>query len=104
MNKSIILLGILLITSVCAYATEAPTLELGKTLFESAELGTKARSCNSCHPRGKGLNMVGDFNDTELKDIINACMRDALGAEMITAESQEMEALVAYVRKFQKNP
>jgi len=103
MNKLILLLSMLLVTGFHAYAIEAPSLSLGKTLFESTELGTKGRSCTGCHPRGKGLGMVGDFNDTELKDIINACLRDALGAEMISLESQEMNALVAYVRKFQKN-
>ena len=96
-------LGILLITTTPAYATEAPTIDLGKTLFESVELGTKGRSCAGCHPQGKGLDMVGDFNDIELKDIINACLRDALGAGLISAQSQEMEALLSYVRMFQKN-
>ena len=103
MNKLIVLLSMLLMTSFQAYAIEAPSLSLGKTLFESTELGSKGRSCTGCHPSGKGLDMVGDFNDTELKDIINACLRDALGAEMISLESQEMNALVAYVREFQKN-
>lgn len=102
MNKSICLLGILLIIGFQAYAIEAPSLDLGKILFESSELGTKGRSCSTCHPHGKGLEMVGDFNDTELKDIINACLRDALGAEMISQESQEMNALLVYVRLFQK--
>ena len=102
MNKSIIVVGILLMTGLCAHAIESPSLSLGKTLFESTELGTKGRSCVTCHAQGKGLGMVGDFNDTELKDIINACLRDALGGQLISLESQEMNALVSYVRKFQK--
>ena len=104
MNKLIILLSMLLMTGFHAHAIEAPSLSLGKTLFEATELGTKGRSCTNCHSNGKGLMMVGDFNDTELKDIINSCLRDALDAEMISLESQEMNALVAYVRKFQKKP
>jgi cytochrome c len=48
------------------------------------------------------LEKIGDFNDEELKDIINACLRDALGGKLISVESQEMVALLAYVRKFQK--
>ena len=102
MNKSFIVVGILLMTGLHAHAIESPSLSLGKTLFESDALGTKGRSCATCHTQGKGLDMVGDFNDTELKDIINACLRDALGAKMISIESQEMNALVGYVRKFQK--
>ena len=103
MNKSIIMLAILLIMPLCVHATEAPTMDLGKTLFESTELGKKGRACVTCHPQGKGLDLVGDFNDTELKDIINACLRDAIGGKMISTESQEMEALLVYVRSFQKN-
>ena len=102
MNKSIIIVCMLLMTGIHAYAIEAPSLSLGKTLFDSTELGTKGKSCATCHPQGKGLSMVGDFNDTELKDIINACLRDAVGAKMISAEAQEMNALVGYVREFQK--
>ncbi|MCK4509697.1 MAG: cytochrome C [Desulfuromonadales bacterium] len=102
MNKLCIIIGILLMTGFQALAIESPSLSLGKTLFESVELGTKERGCVTCHPHGRGLDMVGDFNDTELKDIINACLRDALGAQLISSESQEMNALVSYVRKFQK--
>lgn len=104
MNKSIVVVSMLLMTGLHAHAIESPSLSLGKTLFESTVLGSKGRSCSTCHAQGKGLDMVGDFNDTELKDIINACMRDALGAKMISTESQEMNALVGFVRKFQKRP
>ena len=102
MNKFILLLSIFLLSTVPATAIESPSLELGKTLFESTELGTKGRSCSSCHPQGEGLDLVGDFNDEELKDIINACIRDAQGGALISVESQEMEALLIYVRTFQK--
>lgn len=103
MKKSIVVIGLLLMTGISAQATEAPTLSLGKALFESTELGTKGRGCVTCHEQGKGLEMIGDFNDSELKDIINACLRDALGGKLISTESQEMEALLVYVRSFQKN-
>ena len=103
MKKSIVAISLLLMTGISAQATEAPTLSLGKALFESTELGTKGRGCVTCHEQGKGLEMIGDFNDSELKDIINACLRDAMGAKLISTESQEMEALLVYVRGFQKN-
>jgi cytochrome c peroxidase len=103
MKKPILLLGILLTIGFETAAIEAPSVDLGKTLFESAELGSRGNSCKTCHPQGKGLDKVGDFNDTELKDIINACLRDALGAAIISPDSQEMDALLAYVRSFQKN-
>lgn len=96
-------LALVLALSVPVAAVEAPSLELGQTLFEATDLGSKQRSCATCHPQGKGLEQVGDFNDQELKDIINACIRDALGGTMFAADSQEMDALLAYVRMFQKN-
>lgn len=102
MNKLIITLCVVLLVTAQASAIESPSLSFGKTLFESSELGTKDRSCDSCHPQGKGLELVGDFNDTELKDIINACIRDAQGGKLISTESQEMDALLSYVRTFQK--
>ncbi len=102
MNKSMIFFSLFLFLGAQGYANEAPSLSLGKTLFESTELGTTGKSCQSCHPQGQGLDKIGDFNDEELKDIINACLRDALGGKTISLESQEMEALHAYVRKFQK--
>ena len=103
MKKSIVAMSLLLMTGISAQATEAPTLSLGKALFESTELGTKGRGCVTCHEQGKGLEMIGDFNDTELKDIINACLRDAMGGQLMSTESQELEALLVYVRSFQKN-
>ena len=102
MNKSILFFSLFFLLAVQGQANEAPSLSLGKTLFESTELGTKGKSCQTCHSQGKGLEMIGDFNDEELKDIINACLRDALGGKLISVESQEMVALLAYVRKFQK--
>jgi len=103
MKKSIVAISLLLMTGISAQATEAPTLSLGKALFESTELGTKGRGCVTCHEQGKGLEMIGDFNDSELKDIINACLRDAMGGQLMSTESQELEALLGYVRSFQKN-
>ncbi|MBW2511976.1 MAG: cytochrome C, partial [Deltaproteobacteria bacterium] len=43
MKKSIVAISLLLMTGISAQATEAPTLSLGKALFESTELGTKGR-------------------------------------------------------------
>ncbi|MBW2476281.1 MAG: cytochrome C [Deltaproteobacteria bacterium] len=83
-------------------AIESPSLDLGKSLFEATELGTKQRSCATCHAEGKGLEMISDFSDQELKDIVNACIRDALDGKMLAIDSQEMDALTGYIRSFQK--
>lgn len=102
MKKILLTSCFILLFGLNSLATESPALSLGKTLFESTQLGTTGKSCATCHPQGEGLELVGDFNDMELKDIINACLRDALRTEKISTESQEMEALMSYVRTFEK--
>ena len=59
MKKSIVAISLLLMMRIGAQATEAPTLSLGKALFESTELGTKGHGCVTCHEQGKGLEMIG---------------------------------------------
>lgn len=98
------LLVLLLGCALPAFAVEIATLDMGRALFESTRLGTTDRSCATCHPDGKGLDQVGDFSDAELKDIINACIRDALHGTRLTDDSQELNALLLYVRTFQGPP
>lgn len=73
----------------------------GRALFESRSLGVNGRSCATCHPGGKGLDKVGDFSDAELRDIINACIRDALHGARLGDDSPDLADLVLYVRSFQ---
>ncbi len=100
MHKGMFLLTILFFLALpsLTVAVEGPTLELGKTLFESNELGTAERSCNNCHPDGKGLDKTGQSDDATIKERINRCIRNAQGGEVLDAGSQEMEALLNYVR------
>ena len=103
-SKSVALLGLLLSYALPAMAVEMATLDMGRSLFESTQLGTSDRSCATCHPGGKGLEQVDDFSDAELKDIINACIRDALHGTKLTDDSRELNALLLYVRTFQISP
>jgi hypothetical protein len=103
MHKKILTLLIMMVALPgVAFAVEGPTLEYGRILFESKELGTKQRSCSDCHPDGKGLEQTGDVNDTELKDIINACIRDAMGGTLFAIDAQELEALLNYVKRLRR--
>jgi len=101
--KSFILLPLALILAnvLPAMAVEVATPDMGRVLFESTQLGKSGRSCAVCHPDGKGLAKVGDFSDAELKDIINACVRDALQGTLFAGDSQELKALLLHVRSFQ---
>lgn len=90
--------SVILGAAALAAAVEGPTAELGKTLFESTRLGSNGKSCASCHPRGKGLAEIDAYDDGQLKEMINFCIRDALKGRMFAMDSQELEAMLAYLR------
>ena len=81
-----------------AYATEGPTSELGKTLFESTRLGSSGKSCATCHPGGKGLEDSIYLDETELIKMNNLCIRKPLKGEPLDPASTEMDSLVLYIR------
>ena len=98
---TLLLAGLALLTSPSLlFAVEGPTLEVGQILFESTELGTVERSCSSCHAQGKGLEDVNQSDDSIIKERINRCIRNAQGGEVLDTGSQEMEALLNYIKTF----
>jgi len=86
----------------------AGDVERGKTLFKDENFGngTAGKSCNSCHPNGKGLEKAGsksEFNimgqkQNSLEEAVNFCIKMALKGEPIDPESQDMKDIVAYIR------
>ena len=69
-------------------------------LFKDPTLGgsTNDKSCNTCHPNGKGLENAG----ANIETTIQACIRKALGGKPPAADSQEMKDLVAYIASLKK--
>ena len=76
--------------------------DAGEASFHSNALGTSDRSCNDCHPAGKGLEKIADYDSTMLREIINFCIRDALKGEMLPLEAPELKALETYLRNLQE--
>jgi cytochrome c len=103
LNPLSILISSLLLAGTSS-AIEIATPQMGRQLFESPLLGTQHRSCASCHPNGKGLEKISDFSDSELKDIINACIRDAQRGTPFAIDSQELDALLQHVRTLRNKP
>ncbi len=70
----------------------------GKALFNDTKLGNSAsgKSCNSCHPDGKGLEKAGGRKDLEA--FVNSCIENALKGSPIDPGSEEMANLVGYIR------
>ena len=89
---------ICLVLALTAYATEGPTVEIGKTLFESPALGTSGKSCATCHPGGKGLEDSTYLDDSELIKMNNLCIRKPLKGAPLDPASTEMDSLVLQIR------
>jgi len=92
------MLCLLMLTPTIGSSIESPSIETGRTLFESPRLGTSGKSCAGCHPQGKGLEDSGYLDDTEMVKMINLCIRKPLKGEPLDPASTEMDSLVLYLR------
>jgi len=83
-----------------AVKTSAGDAEKGMQLFKDPTLGgsTNDKSCNTCHPNGKGLENAG----ADIETTIQACIQKALGGKPLAADSQEMKDLAAYIASLKK--
>ena len=81
-------------------ASAGGNAERGKQLFEDPKLGGSKndKSCNTCHPGGKGLEKAG----ANLESTIQACIQKALEGKPLATDSQEMKDLVAYIKSLKK--
>lgn len=80
----------------------------GKALFNDTMLGggTSGKSCNTCHPDGKGLEGTankkewktpgGDFKTIE--EAVNICITMALQGTALDVKSGQMKDLVSYMK------
>jgi cytochrome c len=83
-------------------------IEKGKKLFDDVTLGggTSGKSCNSCHPNGKGLEGIGSKTEframgktyKSLEDVTNYFIETAQKGKALAPCSDEMKALVAYLK------
>ncbi len=87
-------------------------VEKGKALFNDPKLGggTTGKSCNSCHPDGKGLEGVAGLTEyrmmgktyKSLEYVINYDIQKALHGKPLDKDSEEMANLVAYIKSLKK--
>jgi cytochrome c len=73
----------------------------GKAMFNDTYLarGTTGKSCNSCHPNGKGLEKAAGMKDLEAT--VNRCIAGALKGNPLDATSADMADMVAYIKSLQ---
>jgi hypothetical protein len=80
----------------------------GELLFNDVNFGTgtSGKSCNSCHPDGKGLEKAGEKkeftimgqNQNSLEEAVNFCIEMALKGKAINTKSEDMVNIVAYIK------
>jgi cytochrome c len=83
-------------------------IEKGMTLFNDTKLAgaTSGKSCNSCHPTGKGLEKAADkkeFNimgkkQNGLEEAVNFCIEMSIKGKAIDTKSDQMKDIVAYIK------
>jgi cytochrome c peroxidase len=95
-NAFFIALTALIASGIASAVQEGASIEKGKMMFNDTKLGTTGKSCNSCHPGGKGLEKSGSRKD--LTDIINGCITIPLKGKALDPKSVEMESLVLYIK------
>lgn len=104
----IALLSLIAPALIFSYAFAAADTAKGKTLFNDVKFagGTAGKSCNSCHPGGKGLEKAADkkeFNlggktQKSLEEAVNVCIVMANKGKAIDVKSDRMKELVAYIK------
>jgi mono/diheme cytochrome c family protein len=81
-----------------AAAAPEPTVARGAEIFASPALGTSGETCAGCHPAGKGIEDLGEYDDNRLAEVVNACITKPLQGQALAADSVEMRSLILYLR------
>ena len=97
MKRAVLLFGMLASASL-AMAMDGASPDRGKQLFTSTQLGTSGKSCNSCHPGGKGLEKAAAHDTGELGEIVNQCIKTPLKGKALDPASAELKSLIMYIK------
>ncbi len=109
MKKILLVVTFLIITAGISFA-DSKLIERGKQLFNDPQLGKTGSSCNTCHPNGKGLEKSASKKEfsvmgkpvKSLEEVINFCITSAMKGKALDKNSQDMKALVAYIKSLAK--
>ena len=104
----VVLLSMIAVGLVFSSAFAAGNVEKGKALLNDPKLGggTAGKSCNSCHPDGKGLEKAADKKEFNLGGkkqkglvaAINFCIENANKGKALDLKSDQMKDIVAYIK------
>jgi cytochrome c len=93
-----IVLAALLGTGIALAVQNEASIDKGKALFNDPKLGTTGKSCNDCHPNGKGVEKAAAKKDIE--KIVNSCITQGLKGKALDVKSVEMQSMVLYIKSF----
>ncbi len=86
--------------------------ERGKALFNDPKFAGGSKSCNDCHPGGRGLEKAADKKEFKimgktvksLEEAVNVCIEMGNKGKAIDPKSEQMKDLVAYIKSLAKKP
>jgi len=104
----IVMICMLIAGLTAAVSFGAGPEEKGKALFNDAKFAGGSKACSSCHKDGKGLSAAADKKEFKLagktqkslEEAINVCIVNMNKGKAIDPKSEDMKALVAYVKSF----
>jgi hypothetical protein len=90
-----------------SYGTLSGDIDRGRDLFNDPVMGggSAGKSCNSCHPGGRGVEKSGykrEFSiigekQHSLEEAVNFCIVTALKGTPIDPDGQDMMDIVSYI-------
>jgi hypothetical protein len=98
----LVLCAVLFGTGIAIAMQHEASVEKGKALFNDPKLGTTGKSCNDCHPGGKGAERAAAKNDIER--IVNGCITHSIKGKALDVKSVEMQSIVLYIKSLVENP
>jgi len=109
--KIVIFLSII-VGLIFSFAFAGGDVVKGKALFNYPKLGggKEGKTCNSCHPDGKGLEKAADKKEFRLggkkqksiEEAVNVCIEMMLKGKAIDPKGTDMSNIVAYIKSLSK--
>jgi len=101
---------VFLILGLIGIAFAAGDLAKGRVLFNDPKAFGGVKSCNDCHPNGRGLEKAGTKKmfkimgktQKSLEEAVNFCIEIASKGKPIDVKSAEMADIVAYIKSLGK--
>ncbi len=95
---SVIFSALFAVSGIMYAGQSGASKENGKILFNDPRLGTTGKSCNDCHPNGKGAARAASKSDHEIGRIVNVCITNSIRGAALDESSVKMQSLGLYIK------